>query len=152
MPTLIECETAISIPCGSWPTRCHEIAVAINRKLGLSWQECYGFYYGPVAEGGPFDAGRPVQRHGWLKLPDRRVFDPTRWVFEQKLPYVFCAYDNNGEYDLGMERFKAGLRTPPPGNDAHEKTYNFTLADADAALFVCSFFDQYPILNLMQVG
>lgn len=152
IPTLAECEKAIGIPSSEWPARCHEIAVAINRALNLNWQECYGFYYGPVAEGGPFNPKAPMQRHGWLKLPDRRVFDPTRWVFEQKPPYIFCEYDNDGHYDLGMERFKIGTRTPPPPDDAHEKKFDFGLADPDAALFVSEIFDSYPTLNLMQVG
>jgi len=152
--TLAECEKAIGIPAAEWPTRCHEISVAVNRALNLGCQECYGAYYGPVNPGGPFNPDQPIQRHGWLKTPDNKILDVTRWVFEQKPPYIFCDYDNDGHYDLGMERLHVGLRQdrPPPADDAHPKKFKFDLADADAALFVSEIFDAYPTLNLMQVG
>lgn len=35
VPTVAECEKAIGVPSSEWPTRCHEIAVAINRAFGL---------------------------------------------------------------------------------------------------------------------
>jgi len=73
-------------------------------------------------------------------------------VFEQKDPYIHCAYDHEGHYDLGMERLHAGLRQPPPGDDEHPKKHKFDLADADAALFVSEIFDAYPTLNIKQIA
>jgi hypothetical protein len=47
----------------------------------------------------------PSPNHGWVLLPDGNVFDPTRWVFEGILPYL---YEGPADfYDEGRNRFRA---------------------------------------------
>lgn len=108
------CEAAVGEPARAWASRCHEIAVRINRKLGLRWEERYGHYYGPVAPASPF-AGWPVVRHGWLAPAPGVVVDPTRWVFECADPYVHAGPD--AEYDFGGVRLKRLTRCPCPAFD-----------------------------------
>lgn len=106
LPTLAACE-AVAGPAAGWATRCHEVALKINAGLALGWREVYGMYTGRVKPGGPFDPARPAQRHGWLVTPAGRVFDPTRWVFERRPPYLYVGpppcpcpgFEPDGEHD-----------------------------------------------------
>ena len=41
-----------------------------------------------------------------------RVFDPTRWVFEEKKPYLFDAEDDFGYYDVAGDRQRALTSEP----------------------------------------
>lgn len=150
IPGLRECEDAIGLKAMNWHGRCAEVAHGVNRALKLGWREQYGFYHGPVAPGGFFDAARPFHRHGWLLMPDGRVFDPTRWVFESAKPYIYCGPEGD-EYDNGMERFKEMHRSDPPEAKGGAKILNCALADPDAALKVTEYFENYPDLTFDQI-
>lgn len=89
VPTLEECEKVCG-PARCWKGRCHEISVWINTALALGWFERYGVYSGEVKKG-YYTPGRIGYQHGWLELPDGRVFDPTRWVFEAVKPYLYVS-------------------------------------------------------------
>lgn len=119
-PTLEECEKALGEPASEWVTRCHEIACLLIDKLKLPGQSQYGFYYGPIVEGSVFYP-RPLARHGWVLLNDKRIFDPTRWCFDSpKTPYIFCLHPEwceREEYDFGMNRYREANLRPPPGTE-----------------------------------
>lgn len=74
----------------------------------------YGFFWGKVAEGSPFDHTSPLHRHGWVELPDGRIWDPTRWVFEDVDPYIYIG--DSDDYDPGMRK----VRTSDGGSAAVE--------------------------------
>ncbi len=155
LPSLAECERAVEAPASEWKGRCHEVACVINRVLKLGWEECYGAYLGPVAPGGFFDSDRPIHRHGWLLSPDGRVFDPTRFVFENRDPYLYFEH-NDTDYDFGMERVRLGFRIAsgrrdPPEFDPKAETFVLDLSDPDAILYVTELFGNYPTLSFDQL-
>ena len=83
-------EKAIGIPAQKWVSRCHEIASAILDAGLVKGRAVYGMYLGPVDEGSHFNHKSPMHRHGWIKISRTRVVDPTRWVFEDVPPYIYC--------------------------------------------------------------
>jgi hypothetical protein len=112
VPTLEECVRVLGPPKG-WKGHCYSVACTLNRELGLGWREVYGHYLGRVHPKSYFGKRArilPFQNHGWLELPDGRVFDPTRWVFENAPPYLYVsdppcgcfAFENasDDEYDV----------------------------------------------------
>lgn len=48
--------------------------------------------------------------HGWVLMPDGRIFDPTRWTFEAKSPYLYVGPDRD-EYDKGSNQLRAERET-----------------------------------------
>lgn len=120
LPTIETCERAIGEPAAAWKGRCHEIAMKLVQD-GLfppGTRTEYGGYFGPIVPNSYFAARRHVGicRHGWIRLPDGRVVDPTRWVFEDVTPYLFVGHDHDKEYDLVMGRL-AARRGPAPEFD-----------------------------------
>lgn len=91
---------AIEFPLEFWPGACATVAHKILQAELVDGREEYGFFWGPVAKGSRFH-GTPMSRHGWLRLADGRIYDPTRWVFEDVDPYIYVAH-NTSDYDRGM--------------------------------------------------
>lgn len=124
--TVTDVEEAIGIPANKWVNRCHEIASAIVDAGLVKGRAVYGIYTGPVSESSYFSGDRPGHRHGWVKLKDGRVLDPTRWVFEDVPPYIFC-HKRPREYDEGMQSLKAAWRRPCPTEEECNGDAGFTL-------------------------
>lgn len=124
-------EKAIGIPAKEWVSRCHEIATAVVESGLVKGRAVYGIYTGPVTEG-HFSPSRPGHRHGWVKLSKGRVLDPTRWVFENVPPYIYCG-PGAREYDEGMQSLKAAFRRPCPTMEECEGDAGFTLTLPPAA-------------------
>jgi len=95
---------AIGLPVPSWEGKCYVIASLFVQKglLPRGSVAVYGHWVGPVEEGTYFHRRRshPFVQHGWCVLPDGRVCDPTRFVFEGATPYVYLGesdyYDEGG--------------------------------------------------------
>lgn len=103
-PTADYVADVIGVPVEEWPGRCHEIATLAVETGVLEGRTEYGIWLGPIAPDSLFGR-RPVARHGWIRLEDGRVADPTRWVFEGAEPYIYIGDDDF--YDLGGARFRA---------------------------------------------
>ena len=84
---------AIKLPVLQWPGRCFEVACAVvGAGLVPEGRAVYGHWTGAVSPDAPVFGKRSTQafqRHGWVVTPDGTVIDPTRWVFEAALPYIF---------------------------------------------------------------
>ena len=128
MPTTMadanDVSTLIGIPVSQWPGRCHEIADLCVRRGAVQGHLRYGHYLGLVGQG---YSGRVqhdalgFSRHGWVELPEGRVWDPTRWVFEDVAPYVYIG--PNSDYDIGGNQFAEALLGPCPKFDDGETCY-----------------------------
>jgi hypothetical protein len=46
-----------------------------------------------------------------------RIFDPTRWVFENVKPYLYDDRDTRGYYDMAGDGLRAAVQRPYPGDD-----------------------------------
>lgn len=116
---------AIEVPIATWPGQCYGIASAIRDAGLVEGALRYGHWLGPVSEQCPIarwykahKAGVPFQRHGWIEKPDGTIFDPTRWVFEGKAPYL---YDGpNDHYDVGGNEWRAAMAGPCPDYSSSE--------------------------------
>ena len=96
--TVQEVEEATGYSAETWKGNCYGMATAILSRGLVEGRAEYGIWHGAIAPGSYFE-GRPVARHGWIRLPDGQVLDPTRWVFENVDPYIYVGPDDN--YDLG---------------------------------------------------
>lgn len=132
-PSINDCESAINMLANEWIGRCHEIAVEIKNALKIPGVPQYGIYTGIIHNKSVFK-GRPFTRHGWIKLKDGRIFDPTRWVFDRPLtPYIWCEFDHDNEYDIGGLILKRAINgfepapSPHTYNDRRDKPYDLML-------------------------
>lgn len=97
-------------PAKTWEGRCSEIAAAAIRA-GVEGELIRGMWTGPVAEGNVF-SGRPITQHTWVLLKDGKIFDPTRWVFEGKKPYLYIGPSDH--YDEGGNKLRMAMLLSRP--------------------------------------
>lgn len=105
---------------------CHEVAtrfveLVLEKRPDLKARTVYGFYLGKSVR-----KAAPFHRHGWA-LIEGKIYDPTRFVFEGKQPYLFVSDPADApEYDEGMNYVKAQLRPPFPHNvDGKELAFDW---------------------------
>jgi hypothetical protein len=113
---------AIKVPVLKWPGRCHEIAGLVLKAnlVPKGTKLCYGIWHGPIDAKSLF-AGRSITHHGWLTLPDGRVYDPTRWCFLMSEPFIYVGEDTQGYYDFGGNTLRESLMdcSKPPEPHGH---------------------------------
>lgn len=126
--TVEKLEEAMGLPRSFWEGQCYGVACAAAELIDGA-RAVYGHWLGGVNEEGFWGdkAGLPFIQHGWVKLPDGRVLDPTRWSFEAAAPYIFLG-ENEGEYDMGGQSWRKAMRPPPPPNDPEDQKYTLTLS------------------------
>lgn len=93
-------EKAIGIPALEWKGRCFEIASAMVQRKVVEGTAVYGHWVGSIAQSSFFSDKRALGfcNHGWVVLHDElTVVDPTRWVFEDKRPYIFIGTEAKTE-------------------------------------------------------
>lgn len=118
------CEVAQAIEIDvmtGWPSNCFAIATAMVEAELVQGKATYGLWLGPVAEASMF-YGKQIVRHGWVTLGDGTIVDPTRWVFEDVLPYIYQG-ENGGLYDMGATSIKR--ISPPPTRTADEAKFHY---------------------------
>lgn len=109
-----------------WPGNCYAISCRIVDERIIKGKAVYGHYYGPINQNNKcFNELRPFQRHGWIRT-EKNIVDFTRWVFEEKTPYIYSAPFNE-EYDEGGNRFRKICRNPVPIFDITEKQIDLKL-------------------------
>jgi hypothetical protein len=157
VPTdVTEIVAAIDWPAADWAGQCYGAAKAIRDAYRMDARLCYGHYTGPVSPDGHFGAHakRLFQRHGWLELWDGRVYDPTRWAFEGAEPRIYVA-ENDGEYDLGGQKFMAEIHMlcepVPPEDDADNFRHYLKVDTANANALLESWFGHSNWVNRAQL-
>ncbi|KKN81543.1 hypothetical protein LCGC14_0318020 [marine sediment metagenome] len=76
--------------------KCYVVSVLMAKMIGNGARAVYGKYHGSNVE-------RPnilFHRHGWVEYKGT-IFDPTRWVFEDKKPHMWSGPADSDEYDEG---------------------------------------------------
>jgi hypothetical protein len=112
-------------PADTWKGQCFALATAAVKCGLVQGDAVYGMWHGPIAKKSYFYEHRgnlPFVNHGWVNLPDGRICDPTRWVFEAVEPYVYIG--PNDHYDEGANRLRA--HESPPDYDPTEKIVEVT--------------------------
>lgn len=125
--TVAQVEKAIGIPAAKWKGRCFEIASAMVRAKLVRGTPVYGHWIGPIARTSHFADRRTLgfTNHGWVLVdePTQLIVDPTRWVFEDRAPYIFVGSGADTlPYDEGGNKLRAALNRPPPGFDPTGKS------------------------------
>lgn len=92
---------------------CYAVACALADLLGEGAYPVYGMFLGDDVR----NPQRQFHRHGWV-LYGEEIWDPTRWVFEGKDPYLHVTDEFDHLYDEAVSRFR-GLtgRTVPSKED-----------------------------------
>ena len=74
-----------------WIGSCYGVASGIVDKKLVRGKAIYGHYRGPISKDSYWKDRRKLGfvHHGWIELPDGRILDPTRWVFENRKPYIY---------------------------------------------------------------
>jgi len=124
--TIDDAVKAIGRPTASWEGDCFGVATQVVEAGLVEGTAVYGHYLGEVHHGSIF-AGvsrAGFVQHGWVVLSDGRVFDPTRWAFESRKPYLFLSA-NTQDYDEGGNGLRHLLRVPVPALDPAEKLVPF---------------------------
>lgn len=114
----------IRFPLINWPGNCHYVAKLILDFNIVKGQLCYGLWHGLIADGNSF-SGRLFTHHGWIELENGQIYDPTRWVFESALPYIYIG-PNNGEYDFGGNKLREKMQPSCPPFLNNETQFNYS--------------------------
>lgn len=122
VPTAAAVAQAIDLPIERWTGNCFAVASkAVDAKL-VAGTAVYGHWRGPIDPDSHFADRRHVGfvQHGWIVGTGAfagLIVDPTRWVFEATLPYVWVGPADAREYDEGGNVERALRRGPPPAMD-----------------------------------
>ncbi|MFN3651647.1 MAG: hypothetical protein ACK47B_18885 [Armatimonadota bacterium] len=102
----------IRLPVERWVGRCFAVARDIVDEALVQGIVHLGHWMGPVAPESECAKGtaEPPYQHSWIRLPDGRVYDPTRWTFEGREPYVYVGEDSEGYYWALQEWVNGGPR------------------------------------------
>ena len=94
-------EKAIGIPAKKWKGRCYEIACKMVKAKLVKGEPVYGHWVGPISRYSHFANRRDLgfTNHGWVLVDEEKqlVVDPTRWVFEDREPYIFVGSEAEAE-------------------------------------------------------
>ena len=115
---------------------CFSVATVVAEMLekrGVPARAVYGSWWGSYS-GRP---ALPAHRHGWCIVNDKEVLDATRWVFEDREPYLFKApMSKCSEYDEGSRRLRSAQRIAFPKAKEKDEIVQFTWSkDAWITLF-----------------
>jgi len=122
LPAAARAARAIGLPVERWAGNCFAVASKfVNAKL-VDGVAVYGHWRGTIDPDSYFADRRCVGfvQHGWVVGAGAfagLIVDPTRWVFEATLPYVWAGPLNAPEYDEGGNVERALRRGPPPALD-----------------------------------
>ena len=114
-------ERAIGIPCTGWAGNCHGIATKMLENMDINGKAVYGLWVGFMHRDSAF-RGRPFTHHGWIRLKDSSIIDPTRWVFEGVPPYIYQGEPDY--YDEGGVSLKT-WKPIPPYDEKRKVDYDF---------------------------
>lgn len=122
--TVLALARAMQFPVTHWPGNCYFVAKAMINHSFVKGRALYGMYHGPIHKDAFIFAGRRFTRHGWVLGEDGNIYDPTRWVFECKKPYIYKCQHPSREYDLGCSQLRELTRRPPPRWSAANKNHS----------------------------
>ena len=98
MKEILHIANIIDYPLKEWARHCYSV---VMRLLGT------GMVEGEIITG-HYHYGDNVCDHCWIKMPDGRVCDPTRWQFEDKEPYIYFGPETE-HYDEDSKRWDAEM-------------------------------------------
>ena len=99
------------------------------KKNIITGRAIYGHWLGGASGSSIFwdRSNLPFIHHGWIETPDKRIIDPTRWVFEDVAPYLFISDKNDlveDLYDEGGNKFREAMMSPCPEYKEKDRKIN----------------------------
>ena len=127
--TIQKVEKALGIKVERWKGKCHLISTQLVEKGLIKGRAVYGHWLGPISRISFFKnrRGLPFIHHGWVETEDRKIVDPTRWVFEAVKPYIY--FGKNDYYDEGGDKFRKAMERPCPAYNKKSKHIPFCIED-----------------------
>ncbi len=127
--TIEQIEEAINLPVEKWKGKCYTIVCQMLKEGIISGRAIYGHWLGSASKTSFFSERRdlPFIHHGWIETPDKRIIDPTRWVFEDVAPYLFISHKNDlveELYDEGGNKLRESMMSPCPKYSESDKKIN----------------------------
>ncbi len=115
---LLRAEKKLKLLVRKWEGNCYSLACAFLKHKLVKGVARYGHWRGPVSPQCKmfFNSWQAMgwSNHGWVEMPDNKICDPTRWVFEAVEPYIFIGVDHDDYYDVNGNRWYATLERPVP--------------------------------------
>lgn len=112
LPTVKEVERGIGLTTDQWEGQCYKVSCLLLLRGLVSGELVCGHFLGKVGAESRFSDGElddnDAYTHGWIRLPDGRILDPTRWVFEGTKPYLYTGPEGE-EYDEDGSKWEAEL-------------------------------------------
>jgi len=108
---------AIGIPLSAWAGNCSGVCAEALRSKVVKGELRRGLWVGCISKDSPLFGNRPFTGHTWIRLPDGRVYDPTRFAFTGDEPSIFITYnteEHSKEYDFGGNALRRAFRSPFP--------------------------------------
>lgn len=152
--TAVEVAKKIDWPLKTWPGNCFGVASRLVSENIVKGTAVYGHWNGPVAPSSMFH-GKPIINHGWVRMEDGTVVDPTRYVFEGVAPYIWTGNERDvcesgfenpdpldwecvncgctpeehksWPYDEGGNQLRRAFMSPPPDFDPKDKAIPWKL-------------------------
>ncbi len=124
----------IGWPLDMWPGHCHDVASAMVEQGVVGGHAVYGHYVGPISAKSRWKRYRKLGfvRHGWIHTADS-VIDPTRYVFENRAPYIFKdKLDRTGrhpEYDEGGNKLRRAMLQQCPSTNTNAARSSIEFSD-----------------------
>jgi len=147
---LEEVAKVIDVPIKKWVGNCYYISNLIVKNSLVKGWPVYGHYYGHISpQSQLFRRNQPFYRHGWIKKFDSNIADFTRWVFENKKPYLFIG-ENSGEYDEGGNILRKAMHLIPPNYNPIEKKIELNLDKKTKRFVLDNLLGGSPELTLSQ--
>lgn len=91
-------EKALGWSADTWKGNCFAVASQIIKHKLVDGVAVFGMWTGPIHRNSFFQSRLGFTQHGWIVLPDDRVLDPTRWVFEAAKPYIYIGEREENPY------------------------------------------------------
>lgn len=108
---------ATGMPLSAWPGNCTGVCTEILKAKVVKGELRRGLWIGHISALSTF-ASRPFAGHTWIRLPDGRVYDPTRFAFRGQEPYIYVSEQKeeyySQQYDFGGNVVRSALRQPFP--------------------------------------
>ena len=116
-----EVAVAIDVPVTEWPGHCSTIARGMLDAGLVKGRTARGHWIGPIHFTSLFAnrANTGFTQHSWIVDGEGRIVDPTRWVFEGALPYIYVGDDEF--YDEGGNVLRQRLGSSCPSHDPSQK-------------------------------
>jgi len=131
-----------------WYGECHGVSFEIIKSGIVKGHIERGHYHGFIHPTSLFK-NNPLIPHSWIRLEDGRIYDPTRFAFDMKEPYIYISGDDS-EYDIGGNKWREAMNKPLPKFDPTKRKIELEL-DSDTKKLVMAILNYPPFFTINEI-